>query len=192
VILETLVTTLGPDGTLNLAPMGPTVPDDNPRDFQRFELRPWNTSQTWRNLERRPEGVLHVTDDAGLFIDAIVGSPIPPMRPAESIEGMILAEHGVAREFRVVERRELGERIRLECEVVKRHVGRPFIGFHRARHALIEAAIVASRIGILPDDEILGELARLEIPVGKTAGPSERDAFDRLRRHVMTRLGRAG
>ena len=61
---------------------------------------------------------------------------------------------------------------------------RPFFGFNRAKHAVLEAAILATRIGILPDDEIRREMERLAIPVEKTAGQQERRAFEFLRQNT--------
>ena len=49
-ILEGLVTTLDPDGSPHLAPMGPRVEGD----FARFTLRPFPTSNTYQNLLPTP------------------------------------------------------------------------------------------------------------------------------------------
>ena len=61
---------------------------------------------------------------------------------------------------------------------------RDFFGFNRAKHAVVEAAILATRIHLLPRDEILAEFARLKTPVEKTAGPQEIEAFALLERYV--------
>ena len=62
-ILEGVVTTLSGTGELNIAPMGPVV---DPAQTE-FLLRPFHTSQTYRNLKENPCGVLHVTDDVLLL-----------------------------------------------------------------------------------------------------------------------------
>ena len=46
----------------------------------------------------------------------------------------------------------------------------PFQGFNRAQAAVIEGAVLVSRLHLLPRAEVEAELARLEIIVGKTAG----------------------
>jgi uncharacterized protein len=69
-------------------------------------------------------------------------------------------------------------------------VNREFLGFNRARHAVLEAAILATRTRFLPPDEILGEYGRLAVIVEKTAGPNEHAAFDLLRDYVDTALAR--
>jgi hypothetical protein len=52
-----------------------------------------------------------------------------------------------------------------------------FQGFNRAQAAVIEAAVLVSRLHLLPRAEIETELTRLEIIVGKTAGPAEAEAW---------------
>ena len=66
---------------------------------------------------------------------------------------------------------------------------RPFFGFNRAKHAVLEAAILATRIGIVPAETIRREMARLAVIVQKTAGEQERRAFEFLRSHIDHRLG---
>src|SRR5262245_5476469 len=99
-ILEGIVTTLAPDGAANIAPMGPRVE----AAMQRFLLRPFNTSQTYRNLKAHGEGVLHVTDDVLLLARAALGrvEPPPPMVPAEKVRGQMLADACRYYEFRVL------------------------------------------------------------------------------------------
>src|SRR5258708_13586363 len=89
-ILEGIVTTISPEGTLNVAPMGPRVEPS----MDRFELRPFRTAQTYRNLCAHGEGVLHVTDDVLLLARAAVGpvEPLPDVERAERILGSILRD----------------------------------------------------------------------------------------------------
>ena len=61
-------------------------------------------------------------------------------------------------------------RSRIETAVVHRGMRREFIGFNRARHAVLEAAIYATRVHLLPRAFLDSELARLQIIVDKTAG----------------------
>ena len=70
-----------------------------------------------------------------------------------------------------------------------RDAGREFLGFNRARHAVLEASIIASRARRLPADDIDAELARLQVLVDKTAGPREREAMELVRAHVRADSG---
>jgi uncharacterized protein len=71
--------------------------------------------------------------------------------------------------------------------VVDGGTGREFLGFNRARHAVLEASILASRVRMLPAEEVRAELRRLQVLVDKTGGSRERDAMD----FVIKALARA-
>lgn len=181
-ILEGMVTTVGADGAVNIAPMGPRVDDA----MERFVLRPFPTAKTYQNLCHHPEGVLHVSDDALLLARAAIG-PVAdePLKPAHAIRGWIVANACRAYEFRVVSRDDSQQRAELVCEVVRVHRLRDFFGFNRAKHAVVEAAILATRVHLLPRGEILAEFERFRAPVAKTGGPRELEAFALLERYIQ-------
>lgn len=186
-ILEGIVTTLGPDGTVNIAPMGPRVEADYPEHpLTTFELRPYSSSRTWANLQQHPEGVLHVVDDVLLLARAAVGAvdPLPPLRAASRVRGVVLVEACRAYEFRLSAVDASSERLRLRAEVIHTERLRDFFGFNRAKFAVVEAAILATRTAFLPLEQIEAEYERLAVLVEKTAGPREREAFGFLRGHV--------
>jgi hypothetical protein len=181
-ILEGIVTTVSPSGEVNIAPMGPHVD----ADMARFLLRPFPTAQTYRNLKAHGEGVLHVTDDVLLLARAAIGpvDPPPPLVPSTAVRGWVLAGACRFYEFRVRSIDETEPRVRIEVEVVRAGRLRDFFGFNRAKHAVVEAAILATRTDFLPPDEIEAEYRRLAVLVDKTGGEQEREAFAFLRRHV--------
>lgn len=180
-ILEGLVTTTDSAGAMHLAPMGPHV-DTAMREFL---LRPFPTSQTYQNLRVRPEGVLHVTDDALLLAKAAIGKAgVPPYSPATVVRGFILTDACRAYEFRVRSVDESEQRVRLACEVVHVVRQRDFLGFNRARHAVVEAAILATRVHLLPRDEILAKYRELAVIVRKTGDAPESQAMDMLWKYV--------
>jgi hypothetical protein len=189
-ILEGVVVTAGPDGRPHVTPMGPDVPADFAAAPGRFALRPFRTAQTCANLTAHPEGVLHVTDDVLLLARAAVGAldPPPPLRPAMRVRGWVLTGACRAYEFRVVARDDRAERVRFDAEVVHAERLRDFFGFNRAKHAVVEAAILATRSAFLPRNQITAEFARLAVLVEKTGGPREREAFAFLQGY----LGRVG
>lgn len=188
-ILEGIVTTLKADGSVNISPMGPEVDDS----FAELVLKPYQTSTTYQNLKRTGQGVFHVTDDVELIARAAVGAldEIPPLVACAAVEGRILA--GACRwyAFRVASLDDSQERTRIVCRVVDSGRLRDFFGFNRAKHAVLEAAILATRVDFLPHDRIRAELARLLEPVNKTGGAAERRAFDFLQRFVDARCGQA-
>jgi uncharacterized protein len=193
VILEGIVTTLNDDATLNIAPMGPRVdPDTN---LARFELRPYRSSRTYHNLKARGEGVFHVTDDVMMLAQTAIGVdalPSPATRPADVVAGRILLDACRYYEFRVTELDDREERTTIVAETAAQGKLRDFFGFNRARHAVLEAAILATRIEFLPLDEIFADFRKLAVLVDKTGGPRERAAFTLLHRHVHDAAARRG
>lgn len=182
-ILEGLVTTVNAAGVVNFAPMGPIVAPD----FSRLELRPYRTSQTYRNLKAHPQGVLHVIDDVLLIAQAALDrlpSPLPATIPAERVTGAVLADCCRWFEFEVATLDDSAERTSIVCHVVHTGWRRDFFGFNRAKHAVLEATILATRLHLLPREEVLSELKRLQIPVEKTAGPQEFAAWELVREYI--------
>ncbi|MBI3838769.1 MAG: DUF447 family protein [Planctomycetia bacterium] len=177
-ILEGMVTTLNDDGIVNISPMGPQVDES----MSQLVLKPYRTSTTYRNLKRTGQGVFHVTDDVELLAHAAVGTidPPPPLEDAQTIEGKILT--GACRwyAFRVQSLDDRQERTEIVCQVVDRGRLRDFWGFNRGKHAVLEAAILATRTQFLPADEILAQFERLRVLVQKTGGPAELRAFEFL------------
>src|SRR5262245_1414491 len=188
-ILEGLVTTTGADAAMHLAPMGPRVE----LDWSGFLLRPFPTSQTYRNLKPHAEGVLHVTDDMLLLAQAAVGRAAPPpSRPAERVAGFVLTGACRFYEFVVRSMDESQERVLIRTEVVHRGTLREFFGLNRAKHAIVEAAILATRLHLIPMDDIRTEYRKLRVLVEKTGGPAEHAAFDFLTDHVERAAGGRG
>jgi len=182
-ILEGIVTTLDPGGTLNVAPMGPKLGPD-PR---RFLLRPYKTSTTYRNLKAHGEGVLHVTDDVLLLARAAIGIlPEPPTRPASVVRGRILEATGRHHEFQVVELDDRSDRTSILVESVAQGRQGDLFGLNRAKHAVVEAAIMATRLDFLPIAEVLATYRQLAVLVEKTGGPDERLAFGLLVDRALT------
>jgi uncharacterized protein len=193
VILEGIVTTLNHDATLNIAPMGPCV--DPATNLARFELRPYRSSTTYHNLKASGEGVFHVTDDVLLLAQTAIGvvvAPPPETRLADVVTGRILLDACRYYEFRVAELDDRDERTTIIVETAAQGRLRDFFGFNRARHAVLEAAILATRTEFLALDAMLGEFQKLAVLVDKTGGPRERAAFTLLHRHVHDAAVRQG
>jgi hypothetical protein len=181
VILEGIVTTLGADAGLNIAPMGPRFEGDG----SRFVLRPFRTSTTFQNLKVRGEGVFHITDDVLLIArSAIEHVQDAETKAAEVVNGRILMSSSRYHEFRVIDLDERDDRATIRVETVATGRFRDLFGLNRAKHAVIEASILATRLGLLSTDEIRSEFARLSPLVSKTGGAAEHEAFDLLIAYV--------
>jgi hypothetical protein len=189
-LLEGIVTTLNNDGSPHVAPMGPIVD----AGFTRLLLRPYRTSVTYQNLKRTRQGVLHITDNVDLFARAAVGqlAELPRLVAATAINGVILEDACRWYAFHVISIDDGGERTEFVAETVDQGRLRDFFGFNRAKHAVIEAAILATRIEFLDARHIEEEFDRLAGPVVKTGGHQERNAFDFLKQFVRDQIALRG
>lgn len=172
--------------------MGSSVDGDG--NWERFELRPFQSSATFHNLHRTGQGVLHITDDVLPFAQAVVGfwtSP-PTLIPARNVQGWIIADACRWVEFEVVWADEAQMRASMQCRAVDIVRNRDFLGFNRAKHAVIETAILASRVQFIPWDVLETRFADCRQIVARTGGPRENDALDMLWQFVQNAEARAG
>jgi hypothetical protein len=186
VIIESILTTLASDGTVNCAPMGVEWGEET------IVVKPFLDTTTFRNLRDTGAGVVNLTDDVMLFAQAALGSPVFPHQPAAVVRGVVLEAACSWRELAVISIDDTPPRSRIVTRVVHHGVRREFIGFNRARHAVLEAAILATRIHLIPGPELRQELERLQIIVDKTAGPREREAMALVVDHVRVATTGAG
>lgn len=170
-IVETIVTTVDRDGAVNCAPMGVEWGDET------IVLKPFIETATYRNVTATGAAVVNLTDDVRVFARAAVSNPEYPTVAAFAVTGVVLADCCSWRELTVRAIDSTPPRARIETAVVHRGTRRDFIGFNRACHAVLEAAIYATRVHMLPRAFIESELARLQVIVDKTAGPREREAM---------------
>src|SRR5574337_33534 len=174
-IRETIVVTVNAAGEPHLAPLGLIAEGDG------FILAPFHPSTTLENLRAAPYAVANLTDDVRVFAGCLTGRRDWPLAPARKIKAPRLKDTLSHLELVVAEVREDRLRPRFVCNVVHEEAHAPFHGFNRAQNAVIEGAVLISRLHMIPRHEIEPELARLEIIVGKTAGPGEFEAWGWLR-----------
>jgi hypothetical protein len=185
VIVESIVTTVAADGAINCAPMGVEWGEEV------IVLKPFLDTTTYRNVTASHAAVVNLVDDVRVFARAAISNPEYPTGPAARVPGVVLEACCSWRELRVRTIDSTPPRSRIVADVVHRGVRREFIGFNRARHAVLEAAIYATRLHLLERAFVLAELERLQVIVDKTAGPDERQAMALLTDFVRSAPGRA-
>ncbi|MEQ1758109.1 MAG: DUF447 domain-containing protein [Vicinamibacterales bacterium] len=181
-ILETIVTTVSADGAVNCAPMGVEWGEET------IVLKPFLDTATYRNVAATGTAVVNLVDDARVFAETALASRVYPTEAAQVVAGAVLVDCCSWRELRRTSVDATPPRARIEMRVVHAGVRREFIGFNRARHAVLEATIYATRIHLLEPEFIASELTRLQVIVDKTAGPEEREAMAFVSAHVRTAL----
>ncbi len=184
-IRETLVVTRRADGGAHVAPMGAqsvTLPDG----AEGVLLQPFRPSATLDNLLRWPYATLNHVDDVRLFAGCLTGRRDWPACAAERIACARL-ECALAHEELQVERIEADpQRPRFVLRLLARASHAPFPGFNRAKAAVIEAAILVSRLHLLPPDKVVREIEYLRIALDKTAGTEEIEAWGWLMEAVAS------
>lgn len=185
-ISEGLCTTGNEDGTVNVAPMGPVVDET----YTTFLLRPWQGSRTLANLLRTGCAVFHVTDDVELMARAALGDvePMPALQAAVTIPGFVLKNACRWFELRTETVDANQPRHELRMTVTHRGTIRDCFGFNRAKHAVLEAAILATRLHLLPAEDVRQHLKFLAPAVEKTGGPAEVRAWAVVRAKIESQL----
>ena len=171
-IRECIVTTLNEEGKVHIAPLGLIA-----EAGEGWIIAPFRPSATLDNLRATPHAVANFTDDV-LDLRRLPHRPEDwPTRPATHVPGAVLDGALSHAELAVDHVEEDEQRPRFHCRVVHEAIHAPFRGFNRAQAAVIEAAILASRLHMLPREKIERELGYLQIAVEKTAGPREHEAW---------------
>ncbi|QGJ72328.1 DUF447 domain-containing protein [Planctomycetales bacterium 10988] len=181
-ILEGILTTQNTRGETNVAPMGPIVDEK----FERLIFRPFQSSKTFINLCQTRYGVFHVTDDVELIARSALDKlpNLPPMRQTPDGRGKFLLNACRWYAFEVTMIDDSTPRSHMEAKVVDTGRLRDFWGFNRAKHAVIEAAILATRVHLFDNEDIRRELSALSLLIEKTAGVQEARAFTFLQEYI--------
>jgi hypothetical protein len=170
-IRETIIITADEAGTPHLAPIGLISEGEN------WVIAPFHPSRTHENLLAQPRAIANLTDDARIFAGCLTGRRNWPLTPTRHGFPPRLADALAHWELQVTEIREDAARPRFVCQIAAQAAHGSFPGHNRAFAAVIEAAVLASRLDMLPRTEIEAEFSRLRVVVGKTAGPREAEAF---------------
>lgn len=177
-IVETIVTTRGLDGSVHIAPLGLIA------EGEHWVIAPFSPSKTLENLRENPCAVANHTDDVRVFAGCLTGRRAFKVRRAEKIDGAVLEDALTHWELEVLRVEEDAQRPRFVCRTLHRASHGAWGGFNRAQAAVIEGAVLVSRLKMLPREKIETELAYLEIAISKTAGPREEEAWGWLMEKV--------
>jgi hypothetical protein len=170
-ILETVVATRNADGSHHVAPYGLIGDGDG------WILAPFRPSPAIENLHRHPFAVASGPVDVRVIAGHVTGRRDWALVAADRVEGVRLAECHGHMELAVIDVADDTMRPRFRCRVVHAAAHRPFCGFNRAQAAVLEAAILSTRLAMLPRAKVESEIAYLDIAISKTAGAAEREAW---------------
>jgi len=189
-IFEVVVTTCAPPGPVHVAPMGVRYVGNE------VVLKPFRPSRTLDNVLATRTAVLNVVTDVRVFAGCVTGRKAWPTLAVEGGEGAVRLACAHAHVLlRLAGVQDDAQRPVLRLARVHEVQHAAFPGFNRAQAAVIEGAVLASRLHLLPREKIDTEMAYLQIAIDKTAGPEELEAWAWLReavaRHHAPALGEA-
>lgn len=178
-IRETIVITTDAQGRPHITPMGLIAEGED------WIIAPFRPSMTLDNLLAVPFATASHTDDVRVFAGCLTGRREWPITASEKVPVPRLADALAHAELALCGITEDEQRPRLRCRVIRLAAHAPFQGFNRAQAAVIEAAVLVSRLHLLPREKIERELTSLRSAFEKTAGPREMEAWTWLAERVQ-------
>lgn len=181
-IMETIVISTDAQGQPHIAPFGI-------RERDGFVvIMPFRPSSSLDNMLQQRVVTVNYTDDVRVFAGALTGRRDWPLL-AGALENTFYLQASLSHcELMLHHVEEDPVRPALYFESKTQHMHRPFTGFNRAQAAVIELAVLVSRLHLLPEEKIRDEMDYLTIAVSKTAGPNEWQAWDWLVERVNNTL----
>lgn len=180
-IFESIVTTISAEGVAHIAPLGVHTHE------RGFVIAPFRPSRTLENISATRCAVINACDDVRVFAGCLTGRKDWATEPAQHVRAPRLSAAIAHQEVEVVsvENAE-SERPRFICTVRHSAQHSAFRGFNRAQAAVVEAAILVSRLHMLPAEKVDAEMAYLQIAIDKTAGDAEREAWGWLQTKIQS------
>lgn len=181
-IHEVIIVTRDKDGKSHYAPMGISEVNDC------FIIKPFKPSTTYDNLKNQPQCSINYIDDVRIFAGSLTGRRDWAMQPCHHVKADYLACALAHTELEIIKLDDADPRATFTAKIISEQSHAPFRGFNRAQSAVIDAAILVSRLKMLPEEKIKQEIQYLTIAIDKTAGERELEAWGWL----MTKIKDAG
>ena len=170
-IFETIIISIDLAGNPHVTPFGVRHENDC------IVISPYKPSKTLENILATKNAVMNLTDDVRVFAGALTNRQAWQLTQSNKIKGFRLAGCLAHAELELLEVREDEMRPQLIMKKISEENHQPFLGFNRAQAAVIELAVLASRLRMLPREKIQTELEYLQIAIDKTAGERENQAW---------------
>lgn len=170
-IFETIVISVDKAGQAHVAPFGVR------HEASKVIISPFRPSKTLENILSSKAASLNLTDDVRVFAGAITKRVAWKLLPTDNIDGFRLDGCLSHVELKLEDVREDTERPQLVMQEIETVHHQGFSGFNRAQAAVIELAVLTSRLHLLPAKKVQSELKYLQIAIDKTAGQRELQAW---------------
>ena len=179
-ILETIITSIDHDGKPRVAPFGVRTENAN------IIISPYKPSHTLENILASNVAVMSNTDDVRVFAGALTGRQPWTLIPTNQVNGFRLKNCLAHTELQLLKVRDDALRPQLVMQQIISENHAAFKGFNRAQAAVLELAVLVSRLDRLPKARVESELQYLQIAIDKTAGEIEHEAWSWLIEKIQT------
>jgi hypothetical protein len=181
-IHEVIVTTISNEGIVHIAPMGIRFID------KQVVISPFKPSTTLNNITENNIATINFIDDVRVFA-GIVSRHKKDWELSARTDLEIVPNLTLTNTFYNVvvnEYQEDDKRPNIICDIKNSAIIKPFLGFNRAQFSVIEAAVLLSRLGMIPMEKIDREIEYLKIGIDKTAGPHELEAWGWIQDKILS------
>ena len=181
-IHEVIVTTISNEGVVHIAPMGIRFID------KQVVISPFKPSTTLNNITENNIATINFIDDVRVFA-GIVSRHKKDWELSARTDLEIVPNLTLTNTFYNVvvnEYQEDDKRPNIICDIKNSAIIKPFLGFNRAQFSVIEAAVLLSRLGMIPMEKIDREIEYLKIGIDKTAGPHELEAWGWIQDKILS------
>ena len=175
-IHEVIVTTVDINNKVHIAPMGIRW-KNNDSTTKKIIVSPFKPSKTLGNLITSEKAVINFIDDVRVFAGIVTKEKQDWDIDLTNPHYPYLVNTNTYISAKVIDIEEDDIRPNITCEQVNTKIIRPFMGFNRAQNAVIEGAVLTSRLGMIEDEKIQNEIKYLKIAIDKTAGSRELEAW---------------
>lgn len=177
-IQEVIVTTENKQGKVHIAPMGIHILNED------IIILPFRPSTTLENILQSKTAIINYCDDVRIFAGCLTGKKDWPLMTDNHKKYQYIASALAHKELELYKIEDDETRPKLYFKTINTVNHSAFQGFNRAQFAVLEAAILVSRLHMLPIEKIDSEIEYLTIGFEKCAGEKEREAWQWL----MTRI----
>ncbi len=170
-IFETIITTINSEGQPHVTPFGVRY------EGEYVLISPYKPSTTLTNILATQQAVMNLTDDVRVFAAALTNRQVWQLLPTHHVNGFRLENCLEHVELALIDVRDDAVRPQLVMQKIHTQHHQAFSGFNRAQAAVIELAVLVSRLDRLPIEKIQNEIEYLQIAIDKTAGEHELQAW---------------
>ena len=185
-IIESIITSSDKAGCVNVAPFGIKLNEDI------ITISPYIPSKTLENILYNNSLVINYVDDANIYVDCIVGEKKFKLNKCKKLNCYYLKNSIIHHEAKVIDYKPDPVRPIFECKIIYSENHNDFMGINRARSALIEACILATRTSYLGKSKILSDLEYLSNAINKTSGKIEKKSWTKIKNFINKKLSKNG